>query len=147
MSPRNLWAAAERGIAKPTGERGSKNEPHLPRCENERMTPGEREVTKGPLTVCTLHAVSAPVLPRHLQVWDQEHSSDLHSCCLRSGGDISSCSQTSEASYIPAASWWGNLDSFGHVHKQAVSGLRRASLPKRRKPTAGKVLQHISCYR
>lgn len=29
-----------------------------------------------------------------------------------------------------AASWWGDLDSLGHFHKQAVSGLRRASLPE-----------------
>lgn len=38
--------------------------------------------------------------------------------------------KTSAASDICAASQCGNLDSFGHLHKQAVSGPRRARLPK-----------------
>lgn len=49
---------------------------------------------------------------------------------LRSCWNTSSCSYTSAASDTRTASRCWNLDSFGHLHKQAVSGLRHAGVPK-----------------
>lgn len=116
ISPRKLWAVTERGIS--IQGRGTAKPEYVIIRNSALCVMWEIHIYDSVLlcqtcpSMCTLHVNYIPFSKRSCR-------------------DTSSCSHTSAASDIRATSMCGNLDSFGHLHKQAVSGLRRASLPKR----------------